>query len=288
MGNISTIVGEAKSKKTFLCSALIAGFLHAQSTPVLGSDPHRGTVLWVDTEQSRSHVQLLNRRILRLGGYDEQAGDIPRLKMLALREKNPTTRRKLLFDAINELKPRLVVIDGISDLLYNTNDLEESEELVSTLMRTSSRLMNHILMVLHTNPNSDKARGHIGSALQRKSESVIYVRKVGDTSIVEPQFCRNEPFDRFAFRINGEGLPVEAPIPSFVEVQSDQRIGEVVEELKNLGGSASREVLIERLAKRSDNSRRSISMRLLRLLRDNKLEMDPESKLIRLKQSTPA
>ena len=283
VGNISTIVGEAKSKKTFLCSALVAGFLHAESSPILGSAPRSGLVLWVDTEQSRSHVQLLNRRILHMGGYATERSNNPRLKVLALREMNPEKRRKLLFDAINELNPRLVVIDGISDLLYNTNDLEECEGLVSTLMRTSSRLENHILMVLHTNPNSDKARGHIGSALQRKSESVIYVRKVGDVSIVEPQFCRNEPFDRFAFRINSEGIPVEAPIPSFAEVQSDQRIGEVIEELQKLGGSASREVLIERLTKRTENSRRAISMRLLRLLREGKLEIEPETELIRMK-----
>ncbi len=267
-GNISTIVGEAKSKKTFLCSALVAGFLHRYKKPVLGSDPHPDEmVLWVDTEQSRSHVQQLNKRILDLSKWDNFCNH-KYLRMLALREIEPKLRSKMLFEAIEEWKPRLVVIDGISDLLYNTNDLEESESLVTMLMRTSSRLKNHILVVLHTNPNSDKARGHIGSALQRKSESVIYVRKMGDCSIVEPQFCRNEPFDRFAFRINAEGMPETCPMPEVVNTNNSQYMNIITELMLEMNGCCPREILTTKLCQRLECSKRAASMRILRALRD--------------------
>jgi hypothetical protein len=69
------------------------------------------------------------------------------------------------------------------------------------------------MCVLHTNPNSDKARGHVGSALQRKAETVIFVHKVGECSVVEPQFCRNEEFEPFAFFIDEEGLPTLTDLP---------------------------------------------------------------------------
>ena len=36
------------------------------------------------------------------------------------------------------------------------------------MMALSTEYNCHIMNVLHTNPNSDKARGHIGSTLQRK------------------------------------------------------------------------------------------------------------------------
>ena len=70
------------------------------------------------------------------------------------------------------------------------------------------------MSVLHTNPNTDKARGHIGSTLQRKAETMIYVRKVGERSVVEPQFCRNEEFAPFAFHVTEEGIPEECDMPN--------------------------------------------------------------------------
>ena len=268
-GNISTIVGEAKSRKTFLCSALVAGYIHRYQQPILGSDPRPGNlVLWVDTEQSKAHVQLMNKRILAMASHDTFY-NYQYLQVLALREMDPKMRSKMLFEAIAEYKPKLVVIDGVSDLLYNTNDLEESERLITQLMRTSSRMQNHILMVLHTNPNSDKARGHIGSALQRKSESVIYVRRTGDCSIVEPQYCRNEPFDRFAFRINAEGIPVTCPLPNFAATEQQEFHQAVQAAISEIPGKCcDRETLITRLVKRLDCSRRAASMRILRAVRD--------------------
>ena len=103
----------------------------------------------------------------------------------------------------------------------DTNDLRESEALVGELMALSTQFNCHIICVLHTNPNSDKARGHVGSALQRKAETVIFVHKVGDCSVVEPQFCRNEEFTPFAFHITEEGVPEQCEIPHLAEVEND-------------------------------------------------------------------
>ncbi len=282
-GNISAIVGESKSKKSFLCTAMVGDMISLKGSPENGFGCSPKRVLWIDTEQSELHVRRVARRLSELSGWNDPTSVHPLLKLYTLREEPPKERYRFLLQAIEAWQPSLVVIDGVADLLHNTNDLEESERLITELMALSTNHNCHILCVLHTNPNSDKARGHLGSSLQRKAETVLYVHRVGEISVVEPQFCRNEAFDRFAFRINGEGIPVEAPIPSFAEVQSDQRIGEVIEELQNLGGSASREVLIERLTKRTENSRRAISMRLLRLLRDGRLEIEPETELIRMK-----
>ena len=133
---------------------------------------------------------------------------------LTLREVEPKERFSILRDAIAYYKPRLVVIDGIADLMYNSNCIEESDAVVGELMTLSTEYNCHIMNVLHTNPNSDKARGHIGSTLQRKAETMIYVRKVGEKSVVEPQFCRNEEFAPFAFHITEEGLPEECDMPN--------------------------------------------------------------------------
>lgn len=210
LGNISAVVGAAKSKKTFLCTALVGGLLSERGD--FGITPRLSKVLWVDTEQSMLHARKVSERIHRLAGWDER-NNSGLLHTLTLREVEPKARAEILYMAIELYRPQLVVVDGISDLMYNTNDIEESDRIVGRLMTLSTEYNCHIICVLHTNPNSDKARGHIGSTLQRKAETVLFVHRVGESSVVEPQFCRNEEFEPFAFIIDEEGLPLLSDMP---------------------------------------------------------------------------
>ncbi len=41
----------------------------------------------------------------------------------------------------------------------------------------------------------------------------MLVKTDGPTSVVLPQYCRNEPFSEFAFQINAAGLPEACSIP---------------------------------------------------------------------------
>ena len=220
-GNISAVVGQAKSKKTFLCTALVGAMLRPNGTAQFGITPKQVLVLWVDTEQSASHVQKVIKRIHRMIGVSETKS-YENLVALTLREIEPKERFEVVRAAIAYYEPKLVVVDGISDLMYNSNCIEESDAVVGELMALSTEYNCHIMSVLHTNPNSDKARGHIGSTLQRKAETMIYVRKVGERSVVEPQFCRNEEFAPFAFHITEEGLPEECEMPN----ERDSEMGE--------------------------------------------------------------
>ena len=152
-GNLSAIVGEAKSKKTFLCSALVGGVL--SSCGYMGFDPHPCSVVWIDTEQAEAHVHRVVARTHRMAALDTDRNH-ERLHVLSLRELEPAARAGKAYEAIELYRPDLVVIDGIADLQYNTNDLEESERIVTELMRLSTLYCTHILCVLHTNPNSER------------------------------------------------------------------------------------------------------------------------------------
>lgn len=247
-GNISAICGEAKSRKTFLTSALVASAL---AIPYKGLNNFKFvannselTCLWVDTEQGQPHVRKVIERISEMTG--SKLGGLlsePRLTTLSLREEAPAKRKELFIEALYHFPYDLVVIDGIADLQRNTNDLEESDALVSELMALSTKTNTHIICVLHTNPGTDKARGHLGSSLQRKAESVIYVHRNGDSSIVEPQFCRNEPFERFAFTIDDKGIPVICDLPA--EPLKEDVVADIVRE--EYGGVVERKVLTNKL-----------------------------------------
>lgn len=228
-GNISTVVGLAKSRKTFLTAAVASGFL--SSSDFLGFDtPATGKVVYIDTEQSRAHVHKVARRILRSIGLPTNRNH-DQLVVAALRELTPDQRKDVAGEILRRYKPDLLILDGVSDLCNDPNDLHESEALVCELMRWSCEYDNHIFCVLHSNPGGDKARGHLGSALLRKSETVMLVKADGDTSVVSPQYCRNEPFTEFAFQINASGLPelcgILAPQPKeniFAEIMEVGRV----------------------------------------------------------------
>ncbi|MBR2325757.1 MAG: AAA family ATPase [Alistipes sp.] len=265
LGNISAVVGAAKSKKTFLCSALVGGLLAEKGD--FGITPRFVKVLWVDTEQSELHARRVVERIHRLAGWSDK-NNSGLLRTLTLREVEPKQRAEILYMAIELYRPHLVVVDGISDLMYNTNDIEESDRIVGQLMALSTDFNCHILCVLHTNPNSDKARGHIGSTLQRKAETVIFVHKVGECSVVEPQFCRNEEFEPFAFLIDEEGLPVECDLPKESETAHNDCVKVMQEHYPN---GIERGILVDKLESEYGCTYGTAQVKISRALKSGKL-----------------
>ena len=295
-GNISAICGEAKSKKTFLASALVAS---AMAIPLDKLNNFKNVdkdmninVLWVDTEQGERHVRRVIDRIsemtgAKMGGLNSE----PRLMTLSLRELSPMDRYQVMMEAIKRYPFDLIVIDGIADLQRNTNDLEESDALVGALMALSTNTNTHILCVLHTNPGSDKARGHLGSSLQRKAETVIFVHRNGECSVVEPQFCRNEPFDRFAFAVNEEGIPEICDIPQSESSGVNDRIVEILRE--QFGGVVERTTLRNKIMEVLSLNRTTALMRIKRLcisgmlVEDGNLIRCPECHAVTPSQGAP-
>ena len=281
-GNLSAIVGAPKSKKTFLTTALIGSMLawrkRGRAFENVGTQLLQ-RVLWLDTEQSKSHVRKVVERLHTIIGYhpsEEFPMDV-RLTMVTLRELEPQLRLEALVEEVELLRPSFVVVDGIADLQRNTNDLEESDRLVNRLMALSTLYDCHILCVLHANPGTDKARGHLGSSLQRKAETVIYVHKVGERSIVEPQFCRNEPFERFAFMVGEEGIPILAELPEEGSQEGDRMLQLIRTEY---GGVVERSVLAHKLREVLGLGRTAALMRIARALRSGRLV--EEEGLVRL------
>lgn len=216
-GNITTITGKPKAFKTFLISAVAAGFLEYTILSISGSG---GKCLVVDTEQSKSHVNIVQKRIYRLCGWDLSTPN-ESLIMLSLRELDARDRLKFTLEAIAEIQPDLVIIDGIRDLVRDFNDLAESAEIVGTLMAISTNQNCGIITILHQNKNDNNARGHLGSELCNKSETVLQVVNTNGIATVEPVYSRNREISSFSFRIDDTGLPVGCELPK-VEAKSEE------------------------------------------------------------------
>ena len=209
-GNFSLVKGKAKSKKSFFINMAVSaavgeGILQNKLRGPLKKKLNQ--VLYFDTEQSKYHVQMAIKRICR-----QIDVDIPNnLNTYGLRKSSPSERLKLVEHAIeNTANLGFVVIDGIRDLITSINDEAESTNMASKLLEWTERYNIHIVVILHENPGSDKARGHIGTELTNKAETVITVqidKYDDDVSIVSAGFCRNKSFKPFAFKITDDGLP---------------------------------------------------------------------------------
>ena len=104
----------------------------------------------------------------------------------------------------------LVIIDGIRDMVYDINSPGESTKVISLLMTWTEERNIHIHTILHQNKGDENARGHIGTELSNKAETVLQVEKDSknpDISTVKTAHIRAVDFEPFAFRINEEALP---------------------------------------------------------------------------------
>lgn len=212
LGNFSAIIGKAKSRKTFCLSALVASAHSGNETCGfcfnLPSD--RPNILYFDTEQSTYHIVKLKRRINHQAGC-EVDHDYSNLEVYQLRKYSPEERVTLIDHAINMATDvSLVVIDGLRDLIYDINNPGESTTIISKLMKWTEEKNIHICTVLHQNKGDENARGHIGTELVNKAETILKVekdRQNHDISCVSAIYVRDREFEPFAFGISQNGTP---------------------------------------------------------------------------------
>ena len=216
-GNIMAVIGKAKSFKSFLCSGMAASI----EDDCLGFhfDDSAKRVLLVDTEQGKSHVHKVQKRIYRLNEWDSEK-DRDNLVVLALRQLESEDRIKAIHTAFSDVKPDLCIIDGIRDLLKDFNDVKESSTVINWLMTLSYEYNCGIIAVLHQNKADTNARGHCGTELVNKSETVLQVVNEFGIATVSAVYSRNPPIDNFSFRVF-DGLPILCEPPKVVQKRND-------------------------------------------------------------------
>ena len=213
LGDFGLIIGKAKSRKSF--------FINIAVSTALGKDlilnrfksylPHdKNDVIYFDTEQSKYYVQKAVKRICTQINQPEPKN----LHAFNLRSLAPSERLQFIEEEIYRSdKIGFVVIDGIKDLVTSINDESEATMIASKLLKWTEERNIYILTVLHQNKSDNNARGHIGTELINKAQTVLSVTKAendNDISIVEPLQCRDIEPEIFAFEINEFGIPVIA------------------------------------------------------------------------------
>jgi hypothetical protein len=209
-GNFSFVQAPPKTKKTFFISLLASVFLSGNNNfggKIKGYRNNR-CLLHFDTEQGSWHAQRVFKRVQDMAGVK----DLGCYQTYALRTISYKQRLQFIEYCLEENKDKngLVIIDGIADCVSDVNNLEESNLCVQKIMQLSARYNCHIITVIHSNFGSDKPTGHLGSLLEKKTETQIQleantVNKEWVT--VKCKRSRGYAFETFSFSVNDFGLP---------------------------------------------------------------------------------
>ena len=211
-GNISVITAPPKTKKTFFVSLLASVFLSGSN--IYGGDlkGHRGNghLVHFDTEQGAWHAANVFKRLYLM----DSKIDSNKYHTFGLRAVDHKTRLEFIEYYLKEKidTPSLIIIDGVADLLADSNSISESNILVMKLMQLSAKYQCHIITVIHQSFGSTKlGTGHLGSFLEKKSETVISLEAntVNKSWVtVKCGRSRGYAFDTFSFQVNEKGLPI--------------------------------------------------------------------------------
>lgn len=238
--NIFGITGKAKVGKSYLMNLIITAVLEKGDNGTLASYLPQGKdkILWFDTEQSDYHVQLAMQRI------SKGTKRIDNLITYAF----DTLSTEHRFPAIKELITQtkgvgLVIIDGIADLIFDVNNVYESTRLIDDIRKLASENDIAIGYVLHQNPtDSSKMRGHLGTTLTNKSETVIQIESCKNNDsikLVSTTHTRNRKPEDWSFEIDDQGMPIimaekyEEPIKGRkpLKIHSDDEIYQILEKV---------------------------------------------------------
>lgn len=202
--NITAISGESKSSKSALANVIIAGAIYQDETKAesfkhltILKNCDKKAVLHFDTEQSRTIHKIRHQGIInRAGLANEDPAYYYSYNIRKLNIEDYQSITSEICEAAYEAHGGvyMIVIDGIADYIKSVNDEEQSNEIVHYFEQLSVLYQCPIVTIIHLNPNSEnKQRGHLGSQLQRKSESVLLIKKDNNTGIswCEGQFLRN-------------------------------------------------------------------------------------------------
>ena len=179
LGNFSASIGKAKSKKTFNVSAIVAAALKNGTVLNYTAElpENKRKILYVDTEQSSYHCAKVARRSLRMAGLPTGSNH-ENLEFLVLRKYTPEERiaimrggnlphreyragshRRNTGHGVRHQQPRRIHEGNLP-----ADDMDGERNI-------------HIHTILHQNKGDENARGHVGTELSNKAETVLQVEK---------------------------------------------------------------------------------------------------------------
>ena len=229
-GNLVAVSAKWKNGKTFFCDILTAIFMGSDHFANCRSLRESGRALFFDTEQSESDTKRVQRTIdamAPLSRHDDYRVACLQSAPITSDTYNSSEppRYEVLNRAVEHEHPDLVIIDGIADLIYNYNDVIESQIIVNKLATMANKYNCCIVVVMHQNKSSlDKnMKGHLGTMLYQKCSDVFNVEKHDSVFEVKHGSSRHRTCDGICFKLDANAVPMDAANDRLLQLEQKKQ-----------------------------------------------------------------
>ncbi|POY34664.1 hypothetical protein C3K47_19135 [Solitalea longa] len=293
---INVIQGKAGVHKSRLAETICATFLKRpesnrdllgfKTAPPIQGRPGGVAVCYVDTERNLSdQLPYALQQIQLKAGY--QIEDHPiNFDYISLLEFSREERFEMLDMYLEYIRQKynthvFIVLDVITDCVFNFNDSKDSMKLIDMMNRSINRHNVSFLCLIHENPgNTDKARGHLGTEITNKASTVLQVGFERDnenrfTDLIKIAYlkCRSsrkhEPF-YVQYSDEEKGLVLASPetVANVLgELQKKNDFEEICDFLGNtLSEPMSKKQLFDLLAEEFDCKPRTLENRIKQII----------------------
>lgn len=188
--NIITITGKPKSRKSTVMAAILAAFISGREIfNIEAIQPEKCEIAYIDTEQSKYDLHKSMQRVKQMAGVSKLPKNLTIYQNRTLQSEGNRNFLKALVEQKKNLK--IIFIDGMLDLISDMNNITEASNLLFFLQKVIEK--NILLInVLHENKATNFTLGHIGSFLERKSQSLLRVEKDETGSTISSVYMRSD------------------------------------------------------------------------------------------------
>jgi hypothetical protein len=183
---INVIQGKAGVHKSRLAETVCAALL---KTPESNRDLlhfktnilTRYAVCYVDTERNLSDQLPYSLQQIQLkAGYaiEDNPYGFDYISLLEFAREERFDMLNIYLEHIRKQFPMhlFIVLDVITDCVFNFNDTKDSMKLIDMMNQSINRYDVTFLCLIHENPgNTDKARGHLGTEILNKASTVMQI-----------------------------------------------------------------------------------------------------------------
>lgn len=294
---INVIQGKAGVHKSRLAETVCAAML---KTPESNRDLlnfktnilTRYAVCYVDTERNLSDQLPYSLQQIQLkAGYpiEEHPYGFDYISLLEFAREERFDMLNIYLEHIRKQFPMhlFIVLDVITDCVFNFNDTKDSMKLIDMMNQSINRYDVTFLCLIHENPGStDKARGHLGTEILNKASTVIQIGFEKDaqnhnTDLIKVNYlkCRSsKKHDPFYVQYSDSEKGLVLADQNTIQESMDSRnqkaaLDETIELIgRILIEPIAKTILIEKLCFEMDCKERTIEARLKSIL-THKLEI---------------
>lgn len=205
LGNFALLTGLPKAGKGKYISGITAAALTRDDifNQRIRLPEGKEAVRYYDTEQSKyDHFQMMEL-VKRLGNIETLPQNFAAFHC---RKHDPQTIIPMIeYDLEKNPDIGLLILDGLLDLIDSFNDEAQSKRLVNFLKRITDVHNCFVLGVLHRSKSTNMTMGHLGSAADRASQSVLKVEKNRELKqyVLQAEYLRNaDDFNPIAIYFN--------------------------------------------------------------------------------------